>query len=122
MPKAKTRSPRQYKGGKTLNVPCNSQSGLVSVGDCRTLLAIATRDTINDYLKTLELFGRDFLNWEEFFEVLKLQAFLGLKPGYNSKKMYLVLRSGNAIAEIFDIYKIDVEARLERIQDEYNNQ
>ncbi len=119
---AKERTPRRYTGGKTLLVPCDSSSGLISIADCRTLLAIATRDTMNDYLKTLGLFGRDFLNWDEFQELLRIQAFLGLKHGYNSKQMYLLLRDQGNLQNLFANYGIDIEQRFRRIQGDYHKQ
>lgn len=120
MTDAKERTHRRYTGGKTLNIPCGNRDELISIADCRTLLMIATRDTINDYLKTLGLYGRDFITWEEFARVLELQVFLGLKPGQNSKEMYRFLEELGHLPHIFQEFGIDVETRFRRLQVDYH--
>ncbi|GEM_PF-1656311 len=112
----------RYRGGKTINIPSNSDSGLISINECRNLLSINSRYTMNEYLKLLGFFGQHFLNWDEVKEILKLRVFLGLKPGYNSKEMYLMLREQGFLQDIFTSYGIDIETRLRRIKDEYYKQ
>jgi len=111
--------PKRYKGGKTLSIS-STDSGLISIRECRKLLNIDTRYTINEYLKSLGFFGNHFLTWEQFKELLQLKTFLSLKPGYNSKTMYLLLRKQGSLQSLFTDYDIDIEAKLRRLQNEYN--
>jgi hypothetical protein len=111
--------PKQYKGGKTLIISSTS-SRLIGVKECKQMLGIDSRYTMNQYLKTLGLFGNHFLTWEQFKELLQLKTFLSLKPGYNSKTMYLLLRKQGSLQSIFTKYDIDIEAKLRKLQNDHN--
>lgn len=93
----------------------------MSIKECRDLLNINSRGTINDYLKTLELFGLKHLTWEQLRQVLELQTYLGLRHGYNSKDMFRKL-SRKQITEIFSEYGIDIDVRMRSIQQKRENQ
>ncbi|BAZ33762.1 hypothetical protein NIES4074_62760 (plasmid) [Cylindrospermum sp. NIES-4074] len=91
---------------------------LLSIKECRELLNIQSRDTINEYLKTLDLFGLKHLTWDELRRVLELQIYLGLRHGYNSKDMFRKL-SQEKITETFTEYGIDISIKMERIKQKY---
>ncbi len=110
---------KRYKGGKTLSI-CVKNTNLISIKNCMNLLSINSRYTMNEYLKTLGFFGNRHLTWEQFKELLQLKTFLSLKPGYNSKIMYLLLRKQGCLQSLFTDYDIDIEAKLRRLQNEYN--
>lgn len=108
----------RYCKGITINIPCGGEFGdreLLGILEVRRLLGVSTRETINTDLKAIKLFGRDFINWEEVRQILKMRLFLSLRPGYNSREMYLLL-SEEALSQIFEHFGIDVDAHLERIQ------
>ncbi|WP_375515746.1 hypothetical protein, partial [uncultured Nostoc sp.] len=86
--------------------------------DALTLLNIGSRDTMNDYLKTLEFFGSKTLNWSEFRALLSLQIFLVLKHGCNSRAMFSQL-DHQELMKIFEDYGINIEQRFRRIQVDY---
>lgn len=88
----------------------------ISIKECRSLLKIQSRDTINKYLKTLDLFGQKYLNWSQVRQVLELQIYLGLKHGRNSKEIYRFM-SRQQIEETFTSYGVDVDARLKALQE-----
>jgi len=87
----------------------------LSIKECRELLRIQSKDTINKYLKTLNLFGQSRLSWSELKQVLELQIFLGLRHGRNSKLRFCEM-SRQQIEETFTSYGVDVDARLSVIQ------
>lgn len=93
----------------------------LSIKDCRELLGIQTRDTINDRLKILNLFGCDFIGWQEFRRLLELQLYLGLKPGCNSKEEFCALTQAQ-IDDLFEAHAINVEERLSKMQSTYHKQ
>jgi len=88
-----------------------SREEKISIRECRVLLDIQSRDTINEYLKALNLFGRDRISWQEFRRILELQVFLGLKHGRNSKADFLKL-SQSELTSMFSRFGIDIESRL----------
>jgi hypothetical protein len=88
----------------------------LSVKQCRDLLKIQSKDTINKYLKTLNLFGQTKLSWSEIREVLKLQIFLGLKHGINSREKFLKM-SRQELEQTFKTYGVDINARLMALQE-----
>jgi hypothetical protein len=88
---------------------------LISIKRCRELLRIKSRDTINKYLKTLNLFGRSRLSWGQVREILELQIFLGLKHGRNSREKFIGM-SRQELEQTFQTYGVDVNARLEALQ------
>jgi hypothetical protein len=90
----------------------------LTIKECRKLLNIHSRGTINEYLKTLNLFGRRHLNWEELRRVMELQIFLGLKHGCNSKAMFSGINQ-QQLQEIFTEYGINIETRMRHIQNKY---
>ncbi|WP_341529965.1 hypothetical protein WKK05_11995 [Nostoc sp. UHCC 0302] len=90
----------------------------LSIKECRDLLNIHSRGTINEYLKTLNLFGHRHLNWDELRRVLELQIFLGLKHGRNSKEMFSRI-SRQRLVELFTEHGIDIEARMQYLQNKY---
>jgi hypothetical protein len=114
----KHQEPKRHYG-RTIDVPSNQGSGSVPVRLCMSLLNILAPDTINDYLKHFGWFGQDVLTWEQIKELVQLQAFLGVKPGYASKGMYTVLKNANRLDEVYERLGIDIEKRLRRIQNEY---
>ncbi len=87
----------------------------LSVKRCRELLRIQSKDTINKYLKALNLFGQAYLSWSEIRQVLELQIFLGLKHGRNSKSIFCKM-TRQQIEETFTSYGVDVDARLAALQ------
>jgi hypothetical protein len=87
----------------------------ISVKQCRDLLRIQSKDTINKYLKTLKLFGQAYLSWSEIRQVLELQIFLGLKHGRNSKSCFCEM-TRQQIEETFTSYGVDIDARLGALQ------
>ncbi|MCC5616357.1 hypothetical protein LC605_15020 [Nostoc sp. CHAB 5836] len=92
----------------------------ISIRECRILLDIQSRDTINQYLKTLDLFGHDRISWQEFRRVLELQIFLGLKHGRNSKDDFLKL-SQSQLTSMFSNFGIDIESRLLSLRNQKQN-
>ncbi|MBD6621194.1 hypothetical protein FNW02_37245 [Komarekiella sp. 'clone 1'] len=87
----------------------------LSVKECRSLLRIQSKDTINKYLKTLNLFGQACLSWSEIKQVLELQIFLGLKHGRNSKSIFRQM-TRQQLDQTFKSYGVDVDARLAVLQ------
>ncbi|MBW4689673.1 MAG: hypothetical protein KME40_32415 [Komarekiella atlantica HA4396-MV6] len=87
----------------------------LSVKECRDLLRIQSKDTINKYLKALDLFGQAYLSWQEIKQVLELQIFLGLKHGRNSKSRFCQM-TRQQLDETFKSYGVDVDARLAALQ------
>jgi hypothetical protein len=87
----------------------------LSIKECRNLLRIQSKDTINKYLKALKLFGKKYLNWEQIRQVLELQIYLGLKHGRNSKEKFCQM-TRQQIEETFKSYGVDIDARLESLQ------
>jgi hypothetical protein len=92
----------------------------ISIRECRILLDIQSRDTINEYLKALDLFGRDRISWLEFRRILELQVFLGLKHGRNSKADFLKL-SQVELTSMFSSYGIDIESRFLALKNQDKN-
>jgi len=88
---------------------------LLTIKQCRDLLNIQSRDTINEYLKVLGLFGQSHLTWDELKQVLELQIYLGLKHGRNSKEGFKKLAKLE-IEQMFSRYGVDVNARLLALQ------
>ena len=88
---------------------------LISIKRCRELLRIKSRDTINKYLKTLNLFGRSRLSLGQVREILELQIFLGLKHGRNSREKFIKI-SRQELEQTFQTYGVDVNARLAALQ------
>ncbi len=82
---------------------------------CRELLRIQSKDTINKYLKTLGLFEKTRFTWEEIKRVLEIQTFLGLKHGINSLSHFKQM-SRQELEQTFETYGIDVNARLKMLQ------
>jgi hypothetical protein len=87
----------------------------LSIKRCRELLRIQSKDTINKYLKALNLFGQSYLSWSEIRQVLELQIFLGLKHGRNSKKDFGEM-TRRELEQTFQSYGVDVDARLEALK------
>ncbi|WP_100902157.1 hypothetical protein [Nostoc flagelliforme] len=92
----------------------------LSVKQCRTLLRIQSKDTINKYLKTLNLFGQKRLSWSELQQILELQIFLGLKHGRNSREKFIKI-SRQELEQTFQTYGVDVNARLAALQKIHRN-
>jgi hypothetical protein len=92
----------------------------ISIRECRVLLDIQSRDTINEYLKTLNLWGRDHISWQEFRRILELQVFLGLKHGRNSKADFLKLTQ-DELTSMFSRFGIDIESRLLSLRNQRQN-
>ncbi|MBD2730925.1 hypothetical protein H6G96_32560 [Nostoc sp. FACHB-892] len=108
----------RYRKGMTINIPCGGEFGdgeLLGILEVRRLLCVSTRETINTDLKAIGLFGRDFLNWGEVRQILKMRLFLSLRPGYNSREMYLSLND-EELNQIFEHFGINLNAHFERIQ------
>ncbi len=90
----------------------------LSIKTCRELLDIQTRETMNQYLKTLDLFGSKRLGWEDLRRILELQTFLGLKHGRNSKSDFCDYTS-EELATDFANHGINIEERFNRIQNKF---
>lgn len=82
---------------------------------CRELLRIQSKDTINKYLKTLGLFEKTRFSWEEIKRILELQIFLGLKHGRNGISDFEGM-SSKELEQTFESYGVDVNARLKMLQ------
>lgn len=93
----------------------------LSIRQCRELLGIQSRDTINDRLKILNLFGCDFISWQDVRRLLELQLYLGLKPGCNSKEEFCMLTQAQ-IDDLFESHAINVEERFSKMQTTYHKQ
>lgn len=102
-------------------VLCRMGEERLSIKECRDLLNIQSRDTINDRLKILNLFGCDFIGWQEFRRLLELQLYLGLKPGCNSKEEFCSLSQAQ-INQLFEAHAINVEEKFNRMQSTYHKQ
>lgn len=87
----------------------------ISIKQCRSLLKIQSKDTINRYLKALNFFGNKYLTWEEVQKILELQLFLGLKHGKNSKEDFCKM-TRDEIEQVFQSYGVNVNARLETLK------
>ncbi|MBE9054301.1 hypothetical protein IQ243_28700 [Nostocales cyanobacterium LEGE 11386] len=83
----------------------------ISIKECRSLLKIQSKDTINKYLKALDFFGNKYLSWEQVQKILELQIFLGLKHGRNSKEDFCQM-TRRELEQTFQSYGVDVNARL----------
>lgn len=90
----------------------------LKVETCRRLLAIRSRGTMNSYLKSLSLFGKKLLTWDDLRSILELQVYLGLKHGFNSKQRFHTI-SKEELAEMFKSYGVDLNKRLKLIQVSY---
>ncbi len=93
---------------------------MLTIQECRTLLNITTRQTINEYLKSFNFFGQRTLTWDEFRKLLELQTFLGLKAGTNSKAEFLTY-SPNELRNIFASNAIDIEKKLKTLKQKHGN-
>jgi hypothetical protein len=93
---------------------------MLTIQECRNLLNITTRQTINEYLKSFNFFGQRTLTWDEFRKLLELQTFLGLKAGTNSKAEFLTY-SPNELRNIFALHAIDIEEKLKRLKQKHAN-
>jgi len=82
---------------------------------CRELLRIQSKDTINKYLKTLGLFEKTRFSWEEIKRILELQIFLGLKHGRNAISDFQEM-SQKELEQTFESYGVNVNTRLEALQ------
>ena len=91
---------------------------MLRIQDCRSLLNITTRHTINEYLKDFNYFGRETLTWEEFRRLLELQTFRGLKPGSNSKTEFFGY-SQDELKGIFATNAIDIEEKLRMLKQKH---
>lgn len=87
----------------------------LSVKQCRDLLRIQSKDTINKYLKALNLFGKSKLSWSDVRQVLELQIFLGLKHGRNSKLSFCEM-TRQELEQTFQSYGVDIDTRLVALQ------
>jgi hypothetical protein len=116
---ATTKKSHRKREKKAITIPVSGSTGILSKKECKRLLGLFSEDTINDYFRTLGLFGQDFITWDDFKEILKLQMFLGLKPGYNSQTMFLTLRQQGIIDNLLDDYGININKRLEKIKNDY---
>ncbi|MCC5641119.1 hypothetical protein LC593_35920 [Nostoc sp. CHAB 5844] len=88
---------------------------MLTIKECRRLLDIQSRDTMNDYLKSLELTGRDHLSWSDIKLILELQTYLGLKPGINSKEGFKQLTPQER-SQMFINHSVDINAKLEKLK------
>src|SRR5579883_88679 len=111
----------RYRGGKTITIPPAGNSGSFTLKECQELLGINSAMTLYVYRKTLGFLGQRRISWEQIKEMLALQEFLRVRHGYNSKQMYLNLRNQNLLQTIFEEFGIDIQAKFERIQNDYNN-
>lgn len=92
----------------------------ISIKECRYLLKIQSKDTINKYLKALDFFGNKYLSWEQVQKILELQIFLGLKHGRNSKEDFCQM-TPEQIEQMFQSYGVDVNARLLALKKTHRN-
>lgn len=109
-------STKKYRGGKTLKVPV---AGELPTHKARELLNIYSPTTWNKYLKAFDLFGRDYLSWEEFKQLLALNLFLKLKPGYTSYHQFFSLSEQGNLSQVFQDFRIDINHEIEVIKHEY---
>lgn len=88
---------------------------MLTIKQSRSLLNITTRQTINEYLKCFNLFGRETITWEEFRRLLELQTFRGLKPGSNSKAQFLDY-SQDELNKMFTSHSVNIERKLKQLK------
>lgn len=118
MTTAKKSTPKQFKG-RTITI--SPGSDLLPTNQVRKLLGIRTRYSFNEHLKVLGLFGRRFLNWSDIKLILELQLFLGIKPGFNSRKMFIILHNKGKLESLFNSYQININQHLERLKNASQN-
>jgi hypothetical protein len=88
---------------------------MLKISEVRRLLEIQSRETMNEDLKALGLFGCDRLMWPQIKRLLEMRKFLGLKPGIHSREQFLgipkeqletlFIRNGLNIEEQFQLLK-----------------
>jgi hypothetical protein len=93
--------------------------GLISKAQTRRLLSIDSQDTINSYFREFGFSEREFINWNELKNILKLKMFLGIKPGVTSKQMFHE-HTPEQIDQILIDNGMDINAVFERVQTEYH--
>ncbi|MBP5973592.1 hypothetical protein HW132_12800 [Brasilonema sp. CT11] len=84
----------------------------------RDLLNIRQRQTFNEHLKCLGLYGKP-LGWDELKEVLALRLFMYARIGYHTREMYINLKIQGHLTTIFKHLKIDLEAEFEKVKNDY---
>ena len=118
MTTVKNSTPKQFKG-RTVTI--SPGSDILPTNQVRKLLGIRTRYSFNEHLKVLGLFGRKFLNWNDIKLILELQLFLGIKPGFNSREMFVLLQSKGKLESLFNSCQINVNEHLERLKNASQN-
>jgi DNA-binding transcriptional MerR regulator len=91
-----------------------------TIKECRELLDIQSRDTINEDLKALGLFGNSSLSWSEVRRVLEIRVFLGIKPGIHSREKFNQTPK-EELERLFQKHQSSIEQKLEQLQHQYKN-
>ncbi len=91
-----------------------------TIKECRELLDIQSRDTINEDLKALGLFGNNHLSWGEVRRVLEIRTFLGIKPGIHSREQFNNT-SKEELEKLFQKHQSSIEQKLHHLQNQYKN-
>jgi hypothetical protein len=84
----------------------------------RDLLNIRQRQTFNQHLKCLGLYGKP-LGWDEIKEILALRLFMYARIGYHTRAMYVSLKQEGHLPTIFQHLNIDLEAEFEKVKNGY---
>ncbi|MEH2135422.1 hypothetical protein [Nostoc sp.] len=88
---------------------------MLTVAEARILLEIQSRDTMNEDLKALGLFGCDRLMWSEVKSLLEMRKFLGLKPGIHSREQFLKTPK-EQLNTLFYRYGLNIEEQFQALQ------
>ncbi|MEH2034559.1 MAG: hypothetical protein V7K67_34010 [Nostoc sp.] len=88
---------------------------MLTVSEVRSLLEIQSRDTMNEDLKALGLFGCDRLMWSQIRKLLEMRKFLGLKPGIHSREQFL-RTSKEQLNTLFVRYGLNIEEQFQLLQ------
>ena len=88
---------------------------MLTIPEVRSLLEIQSRDTMNEDLKALGLFGCDRLMWSQVKRLLEMRKFLGLKPGVHSREQFLKTPS-EQLNTLFHRYGLNIEEQFQSLQ------
>ena len=88
---------------------------MLTISEVRDLLEIQSRDTMNEDLKALGLFGYDRLTWSQVKNLLEMRKFLGLRPGIHSREQFLKT-SKEQLNALFHRHGLNIEEQFQALQ------
>lgn len=91
---------------------------MLTIQQVRSLLDIQTRDTMNEDLKALGLFGCASLTWSQVRTLLEMRLFLGLKPGIHSREQFKQI-SKEQLLDLFGRHHCNVEQQFQDLQSKH---